>query len=279
MDELERRLRAVNEAPAKDRQALFNQIILKEVEKAYSSASIEALKILIHYGLSETLGLLTSRQIYSDFNQAFTQKNFPPEACINVFQYALGLLEQRTVAFEEQITLTRTALANIYEEQQEWLLAAKALSLIPLDSGTRQIAKEYKLSVFIRILRLYLEDEDYVSADQYINRAQMLDPQDKLSILQLLAAQAKSLDLKRQFLNSAVKYYELSICRDIHEDEQLEALRSSCICAILSGAGPQRSKILNTLYKDSRVSENELTLKDNVGFIVTRMHLGWVCRY
>lgn len=71
-----------------------------------------------------------------------------------------------------------------------------------MDSGTRTISEDYKIKIFIRIVRLYLEDEDSVSADAYLNRASMLNPQDRIMQLQLQACQAKSMDFKRQFLGT-----------------------------------------------------------------------------
>lgn len=40
------------------------------------------------------------------------------------------------------------------------------------------VADDYKVKIYIQIVRYYLEDEDSVSADAYLNRAAMLNPQD-----------------------------------------------------------------------------------------------------
>jgi len=44
----------------------------------------------------------------------------------------------------------------------------------------------------------------------------------------------------------------------VGEQERLEALNYAMICAILAPAGPQRSRMLATLYKDERSSKSEI---------------------
>jgi COP9 signalosome complex subunit 4 len=73
-------------------------------------------------------------------------------------------------------------LADLLESLGNWSEAASVLKGIPLDSGTRSIPDDYKVKIYIRIVRFYLEDEDSVSADAYLNRAVMLNPQDKVFI-------------------------------------------------------------------------------------------------
>ena len=63
--------------------------------------------------------------------------------------------------------------------------------------------------------------------------------------------------MKRQFLPAASKYLELSLVSDMHPSERGDALRAAATCCILAGAGPQRTKMLSTLYKDDRLSADE----------------------
>lgn len=62
-----------------------------------------------------------------------------------------------------------------------------------------------------------------------------------------------------RFLDAAQRYYELSSMqqRDIAgkmiDDDELEtALKAAITCTVLAAAGPQRSRMLSTLYKDER---------------------------
>lgn len=64
------------------------------------------------------------------------------------------------------------------------------------------------------------------------------------------------MDYKRQFMKAALRYHELS--QIVGEQERGEALQYAIICAILAAAGPQRSRMLATLYKDERSSKLEV---------------------
>ena len=48
------------------------------------------------------------------------------------------------------------------------------------------VADDYKVKIYIQIVRYYLEDQDSVSADAYLNRAAMLNPQDPVRALLLI---------------------------------------------------------------------------------------------
>lgn len=54
-------------------------------------------------------------------------------------------------------------------------------------------------------------------------------------------------------MKAAMRYYELS--QILSENERIDALSYSIICAILAPAGSQRSRMLATLYKDERSSK------------------------
>jgi COP9 signalosome complex subunit 4 len=70
-------------------------------------------------------------------------------------------------------------------------------------------------------------------------------------------------------MKAALRYYELS--QIVGEQERLEALQYAVICAILAPAGPQRSRILATLYKDERSSKIELAS------ILEKMYVRYSC--
>ena len=52
--------------------------------------------------------------------------------------------------------------------------------------------------------------------------------------------------------DAAQRYIEISFKSIVDASERLEALKMAIACAILAGAGQQRSRILATLYKDER---------------------------
>jgi len=172
--------------------------------------------------------------------------------------YSLSKLQPR-VAFEEQVSTIRENLANVYEAEEDWAKAAKCLSDIPLDTGNRgALPDEYKVNIYVKIAQLYLEDDESVQADIYINRAAALIHACKDQLLQLRykVCFARILDYKRKFLEGSGRYYELS--QIVGEQERLEALKCSVTCAILAQAGPHRSRMLATLYKDERCSRLDI---------------------
>jgi len=129
--------------------------------------------------------------------------------------------------------------------------------------------------VYIRIVRLFLEEEDSTSADTYFNRASLLahSAQDLETQLQFKLCQARMFDFSRRFAEAASKYHEISYVSALAEDERLQALyvrtslstldvieltsgsgysTAAIVCAVLAPAGPTRSRILASLYRDER---------------------------
>lgn len=124
-------------------------------------------------------------------------------------------------------------------------------------SFCRQYTVDYKLDTYLKIARLYLEDDDPVQAEAYINRASLLQAESKNEQLQIYykVCYARVLDYRRKFIEAAQRYNELSYRTIIHEDERLTALRNAFICTILASAGQQRSRMLATLFKDERCQQ------------------------
>lgn len=88
------------------------------------------------------------------------------------------------------------------------------------------ISDEYKLQVYIRIVKLFLEEDEAVQAESYLNRAALLIPNSNDTLLNLTfkLSQARILDAKRKFLEACSKYHELSYVGDIPEDERVLCL-------------------------------------------------------
>lgn len=83
-----------------------------------------------------------------------------------------------------------------------------------------------KLRVYVRIVRLLLEEEDSVQAETYYNRAALLvhSTNDKETLLQFKLCQARIMDYSRKFLEAASRYLELSYVGEIDEGERLHML-------------------------------------------------------
>lgn len=85
---------------------------------------------------------------------------------------------------------------------------------------------EDKLRVYVRIVRLLLEDEDSVQAETYYNRAASLvhTTQDKELLLRYKLCQARIHDYSRRFLEAGLRYLDLSYVAEIDEEERKHML-------------------------------------------------------
>ena len=74
----------------------------------------------------------------------------------------------------------------------------------------------------MRIVRLFLEDEDSTMAEQYMGRATMLvgATKDPELLLHVKLCQARLYDYQRRFLEAATRYHELSWTADVVEEER-----------------------------------------------------------
>ncbi|XXG81348.1 hypothetical protein AAC387_Pa09g2008 [Persea americana] len=227
-----------------------------------ASNDITQAKKFIDHMVSDDVPLVVSRQLLQTFAQDLGR--LQPESQKEIAHYALAQIQPRVVSFEEQVLVIREKLAELYESEQQWSKAAQMLSGIDLDAGIRMLDETYKLSKCVQIARLYLEDDDAVNAEVFINKASFLvsnSPHEVLS-LQYKVCYARILDLKRKFLEAALRYYDISqiekrqIEDELIDEEALEqALSAAVTCTILAAAGPQRSRVLATLYKDERCSK------------------------
>ena len=90
----------------------------------------------------------------------------------------------------------------------------------------RALPDEEKLRVYVRIVRLLLEDEDSVQAERFYNRAALIahSTTDKETLLSFKLCQARIMDYSRKFLEAASRYHELSWVPEIDEEERRHML-------------------------------------------------------
>ncbi|GJS10495.1 COP9 signalosome complex subunit 4 [Tanacetum coccineum] len=268
-----------------------------------SSNDIVQAKKFINHILSDDVPLVVSRQLLQTFAQDLGK--LEAENQKEIANYTLHQIQPRVVSFEEQIgggsgmeemgvnhhalyvpeneiqpvnggltvLVIREKLAELYESEELWSKAAQMLSGIDLDSGMRVIDDKFRLTKCVQIARLYLEDDDAVNAEAFINKASFLvsNSQHEVLNLQYKVCYARILDLKRKFLEAALRYYNISQIEKrqigdevIDEDALEQALAAAVTCTILAAAGPQRSRVLATLYKLS-----EIDLKKHAVFFVS----------
>jgi COP9 signalosome complex subunit 4 len=157
--------------------------------------------------------------------------------------------------------MLREALAELYMDEEEYIEAAKALAAINLESSSRQYTDVQKAEKYVKIAELYLQEDETVDAESFINRASRCihNVDDWTLKLRYQVSYARILDAKRKFLDAALRYYEFSQSKpdQVDPEDLLELLSKAVTCSILASAGPQRSRLLGTLYKDERVKNSE----------------------
>jgi len=241
-----------------DKASVYNDLISKVVSNNAGDTSAADLTAIIDSVLGETLGIVTARPLLNTTIQAVGSLKSSDDKIL-AGAHALQALEPRVVSFEEQDAMIREILADAYQENDDFQEAAKMLSGIQLESSQRTVSDDSKVKTWIRICRLYLEEDDTTSAEAYLNRAKNLlyKVQSQELNLQFQLSQARIMDARRRFLDASQAYHNFSFSPILEEGERLRALSSSIICAILAPAGPQRSRTLAKLYKDERAPQME----------------------
>ena len=210
---------------------------------------------------ASSIGIIAVRPLLDTVIKSLTSTN--SQIKIQVGSHIADILQSQIASFEAQDGMVRDVLAAGYEAEEDYSNAAKTLQGIQLESTQRQIPIEVKLGVWIRIVRLYLEDDDTVSAETGLNKiknsnaaAQALQSSPELRLHYQLS-QARILDSRRDFLNASAEYYNVSQNGSVAEEDRSEALSASIKTAILAPAGPPRSRTLAKLYKDERSGDTE----------------------
>lgn len=242
--------------PAPDKIAGY-EALLKRILANSSPAQLTAdLTALLDAALGESLGIVLSRQLLTTIvSELRSISNH--DVIIQVGRHALDLQQSRVVSFEEQDAQVREMLADAYEVSGNHSAAAKVLQGVQLETSQRGVSNEDKIGVWIRIVRNYLEDDDPLAADVYLNKAKTLLHLCHNQGLKLMfqLSHARILDAQRKFLEASREYHDLSFSSVVVEEERMQALTSAIICAVLAPAGPQRSRSLARLYRDGRAHQ------------------------
>lgn len=211
-----------------------------------SKAAMPQLQAFVQHLVSEEVQLAVSRQVLLGLAQSL--KGLQPAQLKDIGLFTLEKMGPRVVSFEEQVSVIREELALVYEKEEDWGQAAKMLAGIPLDSGIRVLDDNYKVDKCIQIAMLYMQDDESVTAETFINRASVLIGEETEPRLRLQhkVCYARILDAKRKFLEAATRFYQLSQLQNrnfgsytVKEEELTTALGMAMTCSILAPAGPQ----------------------------------------
>lgn len=248
-------LAAIESAPNPQAKLQQYNDILSDIVS--TSSEHELAQDLIYYLdsiLNEDISIVAARPLLDSFIVAL--RNVTPDTKVKVGQHAVTLLQSRSTSVEEQDAQIREILADAYEYEEEYVAAARTLQGIHVDSSQRRISDLAKVKLWIRIIRLYLEEDDTTSAEAVLNRIKNLPSkiEDHDLKLHFKLSQARILDARRRFLDASLEYFNVSLAAGVDENDRLQALSAAIRCAVLAPAGPQRSRTLAGLYKDDRAT-------------------------
>uniref|UniRef100_A0A6Q2Y7U7 PSMD12/CSN4-like N-terminal domain-containing protein n=1 Tax=Esox lucius TaxID=8010 RepID=A0A6Q2Y7U7_ESOLU len=146
----------------KDLAGKYRQILEKAIQFT-DAEQLESLKAFVEAMVNENVSLVISRQLLTDF--CTNIPSLPDSTAKAVYHFTLEKIQPRVISFEEQVASIRQHLATIYEKEEDWRNAAQVLVGIPLETGQKQYNVDYKLDTYLKIARLYLEDDDPVQAE------------------------------------------------------------------------------------------------------------------
>ncbi|KAL1889217.1 hypothetical protein Cpir12675_005883 [Ceratocystis pirilliformis] len=200
-------------------------------------------------------GIVATRSVIQTFIDKLRSTN-QPDLSISVGQHLLDALDTLAAASSviEQVAEIRELIACAHEANEDFALAAKTLTEIPVDTPQRKLAPGPLAAVWVRIVRNYLEVDDTVAADIYLGKLIhiMHAVDDPELLLHYSLSSARVLDATRRFPDAAARYMEVSVSPIIAEEERLHTLSMAIKCGILAPAGPERTSLLGRLYRDER---------------------------
>ncbi|KAI8939948.1 hypothetical protein NX059_003674 [Plenodomus lindquistii] len=248
-------LQQVEAAPVADKPAQYNAL-LQQITTGSTNLAAD-LNAYAQTLLDDSLGVVVLRPLLAAFVDAFRTVQ-DADTKIEVGEKVITLLQSKGAGqYEEQDTQIKHALADAFEQNEDFRRSAQTLATINLESTQKSVTPDDKAKVWIRIVRCYLEEDDPTSAFTHLNKIKniLFSVQDDETKLVFQLSQARIYDSQRAFLDAAQSYYATSNVSIVDEDERMRIFGRAIVCTVLAPAGPQRGKMLAKLYKDDRASQ------------------------
>ncbi|KAF7562198.1 hypothetical protein G7046_g1954 [Stylonectria norvegica] len=237
---------------------IYERLVSDIKELSSPATAIDDLNAIVDSFFAQALGVVATRSVLAAFITTLKAlKN--EDMWIEVGNQTLATLAAQPSSFLDADATIRELVATAHENNEDFAEAAQMLAEIPLDTSQRKVSDEEKAKTWIRIVRNYLEMDNFVTADVYINKLKniMHTVSDPDLNLHFKLSQARIQDAKRDFLSASQRYHEISFSPAITEEERLHTLSMAIKCAVLAPAGPMRSRTLGRLYKDDRSGQLE----------------------
>lgn len=201
---MESQLRSIAQQPQSSKTSAYIDLLNSKVFKP--TIKFEYLSQFVQAIVQDSVGLLLTNNLLSEL---IRQINSQLQITSDLKRQALEtILSQpdfcsRQNRFEDHVSQLRQTLASLLEDEEDWSGAARVLQAIPLNQthryvtppllidddlsnllnmpcgcfdSNRTVTDEFRLMIYIRIVRLLLEDQDATSAETYLNRASLLIP-------------------------------------------------------------------------------------------------------
>lgn len=244
------------EGSAGEKAPLYEALLANIKRLSTPATAVDDLTAVADSFFQQGLGVVSTRAVLAAFIATLrTLQN--PDLCIEVGRHALARLAAQPSSFADAAAALGDLVATAHEANDDFRDAAQALAEMPLDNAQRKVGDADRARVWVRIVRNYLEVDDSLAAETYLNKLKniMHTIQDPDLTLHFKLSQARIQDAKRDFLAAAGRYHEISFSPAIAEEERLHTLSMAIKCAILAPAGPMRSRTLGRLYKDDRAPQ------------------------
>ncbi|CAK9011385.1 COP9 signalosome complex subunit 4 (AtS4) (Signalosome subunit 4) (Constitutive photomorphogenesis protein 8) (Protein FUSCA 4), partial [Durusdinium trenchii] len=254
---MEARLGALVQSAGNDPKELVQELqpVLEEIKAA---GKLDALCGVVDFFASDAVPQVAARAALLTVAELIKTMEHDGKAVQLVGAHFVKAIESRRAGFEDADAIVREALGTALAEAEDFVEAARVLSAINLDNGRYTDAQ--KAEQYVRITELFLEEDETIEAERFVNRASQFvhTCEDPLVQVRHKVSYARILDSKRKFLDAAHRYYQLSTesmqvdGKAVAEEDLLHLLTKAVTCALLASAGPQRTRMLNLLYKDER---------------------------
>ena len=182
--------------------------------------------------------------------------NLPAEFFEDIANYALLSIKNCPINLDEANYILRDHLFTYYVQCGQFSDAAQILAGVNVDSTTKVFTDEEKADIYIKCAEAYLEDDQAIDAEVFMNKASPFMQNITTWILNLRykATLARVLDANRKFLEAAIRYYELSVLshESLVADELVALYVKSIVCSVLGRPSVQRTRLLSLLSQDAR---------------------------
>ena len=182
-----------------------------------------------------------------------TEGAFTEHVCLSLTD---ALRAQQVAALDDVDVGLRDALYDVKMQQGQYYAAGAALAAGQIDTAPHLDAPT-RGYLWVRVCQAFLRCEDDVTAERYIKKASDLSRHMSKDVLMMYTTtMAQMLDYKKQFLQAAVKFDDISRrgqALDFPPDELLLFLGHAVRCTLLAPVSPARMRMMGSLSRDDRI--------------------------